>query len=163
MELVFYELMIIIFTCIGGLSLVAKLSLGKKGVKQRKVTAEEQLTNVHQDTINRLQSELRKQVGRANRYKQLNDGLEDEENDTPQIVGKGQVTFEEIQALVKSNAPKYEKFLSLPFIKDKVMDLTEGMSLIDVVNQLKSIKGITGDTGLESKDSSGNSQNPNFA
>jgi len=159
----FIEIIVTIVVIFAGLSVMAKIVLGKKGTKQKKVTANEQLIGVHQDTIDRLQIELRKQVGRANRYKQLSDGMEEDETNTPQISGGGQVTFEEIQGLVNQAAPKYAKFLALPFIKDKVMDITEGMSLSDVVSQLQAIKQGAGDLKPESSDTESNTSNPNYA
>lgn len=141
---------------------------GKKGSKSRKLSPHEQLISVHQDTIDRLQVELRKQVGRANRYKQMLEGDTDElSDDIPQIASGEQVTFEQIQGLMQQVAPQYVKFLSLPFVKDKVMDITEGMSLNDVVGQLQSLKNATGQTSRDQQPIGGNSQslqnNPTFA
>ena len=124
-----------------------KMFQGKGKVKTKLSSAQDTLTKTYETNIDRLSIELRKQTGRASRLQALRDGetVEMTESDDKQI------TFEEVTALVKTNAPKYSKML--PLVKKQVMEAVEGMSMEEVLNYVKQFagnKGLSGGVAPES-------------
>jgi len=61
---------------------------------------------------------------------------EDEQEDEP---NQKQVTFEEIQALVKTKYPK--QAILLPLIRKQVMDATKGMTMEEILGYVKQFTG----------------------
>ena len=70
-----------------------------------------------------------------------------------------QVSFEEIQALVKQSYPKYAPML--PLMKKQIMDITKGMSLQEILDYVKQITGNKQSEGNPSPESA--TYNPNWA
>jgi len=62
-----------------------------------------------------------------------------------------EVTFEEITALVKQSYPKYSPML--PFMKDKIMEITKGMTLEQILDYVKQITGDKQSEGSPNKES----------
>jgi len=105
--------------------------------KTRKDTAEITLDKVNEETITRLSNQLKKEAGRANRLQALkdqSDGLEEQEE-----ISTNQVTFEEITAMVQKAYPKYA--FALPFAKDKIMEITKGMTMPQILEYVRQITG----------------------
>jgi len=115
-----------------------KPNQGKNKQKTRKDSAVETLDRVNEETIERLADQLKKESGRANRLQALKDKLEDNAPE-PEENGQKQVTFEEIEVLVKQTYPKYA--LMLPVMKKQIMEITKGMSLEQVLDYVKQITG----------------------
>ncbi len=113
-------------------------------VKSSKNKAVDTLASVNEDTINRLQVELKKQNGRANRLQALrnNEVLEEEEDNQPE---KKEVTFEEITALVNNSYPQYAKYL--PLAKKQIMEATSGMTMEEILTYVKQFTGNQKPTG----------------
>ena len=128
---------------------------GKGKVKTKLSSAQDTLTKTYETNIDRLSIELRKQTGRASRLQALRDGetVEMTESDDKQI------TFEEVTALVKTNAPKYSKML--PLVKKQVMEAVEGMSMEEVLNYVKQFAGNQQSEGSTNPESA--TYNPNWA
>jgi len=124
---------------IGVFSLIGVKMLRPGQVKTKQKTrisaANDTLDKVNDDTIIRLSDQLKKEAGRANKLQALKDkaeGLEDEEQG---------VSFEEIEALVKQNYPKYAMMLHIPGIKKQVMEMTKGMTLQQILEYVGQITG----------------------
>jgi len=129
----------------------------KSKVKSRKDNAIETLDKVTSETIDRLAKELKKESGRANRLQ----ALKDQDEELEEEPGK-QVTFEEIQALVKQTYPKYSPML--PLIKKQIMDITKGMTLEEILDYVKQITGNKqSPTGDPNSISQGFEQRPDYA
>ena len=131
-----YVLLIISIALMGTVLMGVKMLKGQTKVKTSKVKATDTLTKVTDETIDRLQLELRKAHGRANRLQALRNGEIEDEEDQP--TGK-QVTFEEITALVKASYPKYSALL--PLVKKQVMEATEGMDMEEILTYVKQFTG----------------------
>jgi len=109
----------------------------KSKVKTRKDNALDTLDKINDETLARLSKELKKESGRANRLQALKDqseGLAEEEEELSH-----QITFEQIQALVKQTYPKYAPML--PLMKKQIMELTKGMSERDILDYVRQIAG----------------------
>jgi len=141
MELVDGIVYIVIAIVIAGTILFSRQ--GGIKTKSKKNSASEQLIGVHQGTIDRLQVELKKQVGRANRYQAL---YHDEEPDEEEESTEKGATFEEISELVKASYPQYARVL--PLFKEQIMQATKGMSINEIIQYVGSITGKTPTGGL---------------
>jgi len=132
---------ILIISLIGIFSLIGMKMFNpnqaKTKVKTRKDNAYDTLDKVNEETITRLSKELKKESGRANRLQAIKDQLEGNEEEEEEL--SKQVTFEEITALVKQTYPKYSPML--PLVKDKVMEITKGMTLEQILDYVKQLKG----------------------
>ena len=106
-------------------------------------------------TITTLKDELRSVMGKITRSRDKEPELEQELTESD---GK-QITFEEITALVKTNAPKYSKML--PLVKKQVMEAVEGMSMEEVLNYVKQFAGDKQSEGETPPESA--TYNPNWA
>ena len=106
-------------------------------------------------TITTLKDELRSVMGKLTRLRDKEPELEQELTESD---GK-QITFEEITALVKTNAPKYSKML--PLVKKQVMEAVEGMSIEEVLNYVKQFAGNQQSEGSTNPESA--TYNPNWA
>jgi len=115
-----------------------KPNSSKNKPKTRKDNANEALDKVNDETIDRLTDQLKKEAGRANRLQALKDKFENISEDSEDSQQK-QVTFEEIEALVKQTYPKYA--LMLPVMKKQIMEITKGMSLEQVLDYVRQITG----------------------
>ena len=122
----------------------AKMFRPQTKVKSSKNKAVDTLASVNEDTINRLQVELKKQNGRANRLQALrnNEVIEEEEDNQPE---KKEVTFEEITALVNNSYPQYAKYL--PLAKKQIMEATSGMTMEEILTYVKQFTGNQKPTG----------------
>jgi len=115
-----------------------KMFQGKSKPKTKEKSAQESLIKTYETNIERLSIELKKQVGRASRLQALRDGEKEYIEEADEMSNK-QVTFEEITALVNTQAPKYAKLL--PLVKKQVMEATEGMTMEEVLNYVKQFTG----------------------
>ena len=106
-------------------------------------------------TITTLKDELRSVMGKLTRLRDKEPELEQELTESD---GK-QITFEEITALVKTNAPKYSKML--PLVKKQVMEAVKGMSMEEVLNYVKQFAGNQQSEGSTNPESA--TYNPNWA
>jgi len=134
----FIEILTII-VALGAIAVIlVKVYQGKSKVKGKKTSANEQLNEVLEDTIKRQAIELKKQVGRANRFQALyqNEQAADEE-----VTDEEPATWEQIGGLVKLKFPQYEKYLSNPAIKYYVMDKFKGMSLNEIIKEIEPLIG----------------------
>lgn len=161
------QTIVIIIAMIGIFAIIgAKMfnpNQAKSKVKTRKDNAVDTLDKVNDATIERLSKELKKESGRANRLQALKDkweGNEDEEEEEEEP-GKKQVTFEEIQELVKVSYPKYSGLL--PVFKGQIMEATKGMSLEEVLQYVKNIKGDQGFGPGDPASVTNEGFNPNYA
>lgn len=127
--------MIGVFALIG--TKLFKGNEGKTKVKTRITQAETTLDKVNSDTIERLSKELKKESGRANRLQALKDQWEGNEEEEEEQTN--QVSFEEITAIVKQKYPKYA--FMLPFAEEKIMEITKGMSLPEILDYVAQITG----------------------
>jgi len=153
-------LVIISITLIGVFFLLGmKMFRPKTKEKSSKSKALDVLSKVHEETIDRLSIELRKVNGRANRLQALrNNELEEEEEELTESGGKP-VTWEEIQALVKTQAPQYAKLL--PLVKNQVMDATKGMTMQEILQYVGQFTGNKQSQGSPTPESA--TYNPNWA
>ena len=107
--------------------------------KQAKVnasdSAQKEVITSKDLTITTLKDELRSVMGKLTRMRDKEPELEEEVTES----GSKQVTWDEIQALVKTQAPKYASMLHL--VKKQVMEATEGMSMEEILNYVKQFTG----------------------
>ena len=144
----------------GGFGLLAmKMFQGKGKTKTRLNSAQDVLTKTYETNIERLSVELRKQTGRASRLQALRDGELAIEEEELTKSGNKQVTWEEIQTLVKNQAPKYA--MMLPLVKKQIMQATEGMSMEEILNYVKQFTGNKESKGETPPESA--TYNPNWA
>ena len=132
--------------------------------KTKEKSAQEGLIKTYETNIDRLSKELNKQTSRASRLQTLRDGEEEQEatpTPTPEISGAKEATWDEIQELVKVSYPQYAKYLALPGIQDKVMEQVKGMTLAQIIQQIKSIIG--GGQPQSGTPQTNEAYNPNFA
>ncbi len=111
---------------------------GKTKVKQTKTDANSQLNNVYQDTIVRLQSELKKQVGRANRFQSLYQGSDTEEE--PNVTASGGsrgATMEDVELFVKTSYPQYAKYLDNVAIRYYIEDKIQGKTVDELKKEIE--------------------------
>jgi len=134
---------ILVVSLIGVFSLVAmKLLQGKTKVKQTKISADQQLNNVFQDTIKRQAVELKKQVGRANRFQALYQNLDtDELEDIDPKGGGKEVEWSDIEKLVKTSYPQYAHLLENAAVRYYVQSKIKGMTLEEVIEEIKPFMG----------------------
>jgi len=135
-----------------------KPNQAKNKVKTRKDNANDALDKVNDETIVRLTDQLRKEAGRANKLQALKDKNEGLESDLEES-GHKQVTFEEIEALVKTSYPKYSVMVSL--MKNQIMDMAKGKSLEEVIELVKQITGNKQSQGISPQASA--TWDPNWA
>jgi len=153
---------ILIISLIGVFTLIgAKMfnpNQAKSKVKTRKDTAYETLDKVNEETITRLSKELKKESGRANRLQALKDQYEGNEEELEEL--SHQVTFEEIEQLVKQTYPKYAPML--PLMKKQIMEITKGMTIEQILDYVRTL---TGDQKSKPGNQASISQefNPNYA
>jgi len=126
-------------------------------VKTRKDAAIETLDKVNEETITRLSKELKKESGRANRLQALKDQEDGYEEEEPQT----QVTFEQIQALVNQNYPKYAPMLLL--MKKQVMEITKGMTIEQILEYVKQLTGNKESKTGDPASITSTQYNPNYA
>lgn len=133
-----------------------KPNQGKTKQKTRINTANDTLDKVNDDTIIRLSEQLKKEAGRANKLQALKDkaeGLEEEQED--------QVSFEEIEQLVKQSYPKYAMMLHIPSVKKQVMEMTKGMTIQQILEYVGQITGNKQSKGIS--DPASAAYNPDWA
>ena len=107
----------------------------KRAKKEVQDSAQKEVIASKDLTIVSMQQELRRINGKLARTLQLQGELEE---DLPEIA-TNQVTWEEIQALVKTSAPKYAALL--PLAKKQIMEATEGMSMEEILTYVKQFTG----------------------
>lgn len=116
-----------------------KLFKGSDGPKRAKKevqdSAHKEVISSKDLTITTLKDELRSIKGKLYRNQQL----EAEEEEELATDGRKPVRWDEIQALVNTQFPKYAKLL--PLIKNQVMDATKGMSMEEVLQYVKQFTG----------------------
>ena len=106
-------------------------------------------------TIGTLRDELRSVMGKLTRSREKEPDYEEEVTES----GGKQVTWDEIQTLVKTQAPKYS--MMLPLVKKQVMQATEGMSMEEILNYVKQFTGNKESKGETPPESA--TYNPNWA
>jgi len=137
---------LLIITLIGIFSLIGAriFKPGQAKTKQKKAieSAKDVLDHIQLDQIERLKGQLKSEAGRANRLQALKDqanAIDEPQEEISSPGGKKPATWEEITALVNTQAPKYAKIL--PLFKNQVMEATEGMSLEEILNYVKQFRG----------------------
>jgi len=128
----------------------------KKARKSAEISLFDNLTDyreVEKATISDILKQKESQIKSLNaRIKQF----EPETDEEPQKKG---VTWEEIQALVKTQYPKYA--VVLPIFKKQILDATKGMSMEEILNYVKEVTGNQQPQG--SADPQSTQYNPNWA
>jgi len=128
----------------------------KKARKRNEESVYDNLTEyreVEKATITDILKQKESQIKSLNaRIKQF----EPETDEEPQKQG---VTWEEIQALVKTQYPKYA--VVLPIFKKQILDATKGMSMEEILNYVKEFTGNKGSQGQTAPQSA--QYNPDWA
>ena len=133
----------------------------KQAKKDVQDTAQKEVISSKDITITTLKDELRSITGKLKRLRDKVPDEEEEATPTPAISGAKEASWEEIQELVKVSYPQYAKYLALPGIQNKVMEQVKGMTLAQIIQQIKSIiGGGQPQGGIEQVDQA---HNPNFA
>jgi len=128
----------------------------KKARKSAEISMFDNLTDyreVEKATIADILKQKESQI------KSLNARIKQFEPETDEEPQKKSVSWEEIQALVKTQYPKYA--VVLPLFKKQVLDATKGMSMEEILNYVKEFTGNTGSKGYVDPQSS--QYNPNWA
>ena len=107
----------------------------KQAKKDATDSAQKEVISSKDITITTLKDELRSVNGKLTRYRDKEPELEEEVTES----GNKQVTWEEIQALVKTQAPK--QALLLPLLKNQIMDATKGMTMEEILGYVKQFTG----------------------
>jgi len=107
----------------------------KQAKKEVQDTAQKEVIASKDITITTLKDELRSVMGKLTRLRDKEPEEEEEEPDN----GVKPVTWDEITALVHTAYPKYDKVL--PFAKKQIMEMTEGMSMEEILNYVKQFTG----------------------
>jgi len=128
----------------------------KKARKRNEESVYDNLTQyreVEKSTITDILKQKESQIKSLNaRIKQFEPELTEEPE-------KKSVSWEEIQALVKTQYPKYS--VVLPLFKKQVLDATKGMSLEEILDYVKQFTGNQGSQGQTDPQST--QYNPNWA
>jgi len=127
----------------------------KRAKKEVQDSAQKEVIASKDLTITSMQKELRRINGKLARTLQLEPELEEELTES----GGKAVTWEEIQALVGTHAPKYAKIVSLG--KKQIMEAVEGMTMEEVLQYVKQFTGNQQSQGPITPDAAG--YNPNWA
>jgi len=131
-----------------------RLNPGKNPQKRAKNAADtsvSELFEVQTDQVKEILSGKNKQI------KSLQQQLrQDQEEIEPEATGKT-ATFEEIQKLVHTTYPKYDKIL--PLFKKQIMESVKGMSITEIVQYITTITGKTGESILSEGSTTQNPQN----
>ena len=133
----------------------------KTAKKDASDSAQKEVISSKDITITTLKDELRSVMGKLTRMRDKVPDEEVEATPTPQINGAKEASWEEIQELVKVSYPQYAKYLALPGIQDKVMEQVKGMTLAQIIQQIKSIIG--GGQPQSGTPQTNEAYNPNFA
>ncbi len=149
-----YVILIVSIALMATVLVGIKMLRGQTKPKTSTVKAKDTLSKVTDETIDRLQLELRKAHGRANRLQALRHD-ENEEQEEEQT-GK-QVSFEEITALVKTSYPKYTPLLTI--FKKQIMEATEGMDMEQIITYVKQFTSSKQSQGPTNPESAGWNQN----
>jgi len=111
----------------------------KKSQKRNESSLFDNLTEyreVEKGTILDILKQKDNQIKSLNaRIKQFDPIVEEDQQEK----GGGQVSFEEITALVQQSYPKYA--FMLPLMKKQIMEVTKGMSLDEILGYVKQITG----------------------
>jgi len=163
-----YLVILILGTLFGTIFSAIYYKKGLNPVKKAKKNAEISIFDnlveyreVEKGTITDILKQKDNQIKSLNRQLQL---LQPELIEEDQNIknNKKNVTFEEIQALVKQAYPKYSFMLALPGAKKQIMDITKGMSLEEILDYVKQITGAQQSEGSpQGPESLG--YNPNWA
>ena len=127
----------------------------KQAKKDATDSAQKEVISSKDITITTLKDELRSVNGKLTRYRDKEPELEEEVTES----GNKQVTWEEIQALVKTQAPK--QALLLPLLKNQIMDATKGMTMEEILGYVKQFTGNKQSEGGTPPESA--TYNPNWA
>lgn len=127
----------------------------KRAKKEVQDTAMKEVIDSKDLTITTLKDEMRSIKGKLYRTLQLE---ADNEEELPDMSSK-QVTFEQIQALVKTRYPKYAKLL--PLAKKQIMEAIKGMTLEEILDYVKEFTGNQQSQGQITPESA--TYNPNWA
>jgi len=128
----------------------------KKARKRNEESVYDNLTqyrDVEKSTITDILKQKDSQI------KSLNARIKQFEPDIDQEPEKKGVTWEEIQALVNTQYPKYSALL--PLVKKQILDATKGMSMEEILNYVKQFTGNQQSQGPP--DPSSAQYNPNWA
>jgi len=128
----------------------------KQAKREVQDTAQKEVIASKDITITTLKNELRSLNGKLTRFRDTEPEYEEEIAEN----GGKQVTFEEIQALVKTKYPK--QAVLLPLIKNQVMDATKGMTMEEILDYVKQFTGNKESTP-EDPFSISQGYNPNYA
>jgi len=118
-------------------------------------TAQKEVIESKDLTIDTLKNELRSLNGKLTRFRDQEPEEEEEELDD----GVKPVTWEEITALVHTTYPKYDKIL--PFAKKQIMEMTKGMTIKELLEYVKQFTGNIQSEGTPNPESI--AYNPNWA
>ena len=133
----------------------------KTAKKDASDSAQKEVISSKDITITTLKDELRSVMGKLTRMRDKVPDEEEEATPTPAISGAKEATWEEIQELAKVSYPQYAKYLALPGIQSKVMEQVKGMTLAQIIQQIKSIIG--GGQPQSGTPQTNEAYNPNFA
>lgn len=118
-------------------------------------TAQKEVIESKDLTIDTLKNELRSLNGKLTRFRDT----EPEEEEEDPLDGHKPVTWDEITALVNNTYPKYTKLL--PLAKKQIMDATKGMTLDEILSYVKQFTGNQQPQGNTTPESA--TYNPNWA
>jgi len=94
-----------------------------------------------------------------NQIKSLNARIKQSEPEIEEEPQDKAVSFEELQALVNAQYPKYAAFL--PLMKKQIMEATKGMSMEEILGYVKQLTGNKQPQGITDPQSA--EYNPNWA
>jgi len=133
----------------------------KKAQKRNEISIFDNLTQyreVEKGTITDILKQKDNQIKSLNaRLKQLEPIQEDDQDNINN--NKKNVSFEEIQVLVKESYPQFSPML--PLLKKQIMDMTKGMSLDEILGYVKQFTGNKQPSENVNPESS--TYNPNWA
>jgi len=141
---------------IGGLYYKSTQSGVKKARKNNEISVYENLTQyreVEKGTILDILKQKDNQIKSLNARLKLFEPQEEEEPT------EKQVSWEEIQVLVKEAAPQYAQFL--PLMKKQIMEMTKGMTTKELLEYVKQFTGNKQPSGQTQAQSQG--YNPDWA
>jgi len=123
-----------------GFNLIKRQNPAKKAQKKAEMSVWENLTEyreVEKQTIADIIHQKDSQIKSLNaKIKLLEPELIEEEKP-----GKKQITFEEIQAYVKQNHPKYSALLIIPGVKKQILQATKGMTIQEAMELIRQFTG----------------------
>ena len=116
-------------------TIVIMTKIGQKKTKKNAINDDVKTILASKDlTIKTLREELNRQLGRANRYKQIVDqaeGLENEEQPS--------ITMDQIKAFAKTKGIKPE-ILDVPMVKEYVEEFVKGKSIEELTSTIELVQ-----------------------